>query len=466
MRVLKRVQPTPEQITIVRRIQTGTSLIRGAAGSGKTTTALLALRAATGAAVNQLRNDNRLPANVLVLAFNNSLRSYLQVVAEDEMADYAGDVRMYISTFDRWAIDTLNTSGMNSANEARSYLSRLAISFPRDTSFVVDEVEYLLGRLPPERLDEYPMIRRSGRGGSPAMPNDVRKKLLDEVVVPYLEWKQSNGVRDFNDLAVDMMRAEPEFKYDVIVVDEAQDLSANQLRAVVRHAAEDATITIVTDSAQRIYPRGAPWSEAGIEIVPTRSFRLNINYRNTREIATLAASLSDGINIDDDGSLPDPGACQRNGRLPTLILGKFGHQLAYVVDRLRHIDLERETVGFLHLKGGGWFDDVRAALNYNGFVFCELQGAHVWPAGAANIGLCTLHSAKGLEFDHVFMIGLAAQHASYGKALDDDRYDTHRRLIAMGIGRARQTVILGTKPGEHLPLLQAIPAGTVEVVKL
>ncbi|MCT8467213.1 UvrD-helicase domain-containing protein [Chromohalobacter canadensis] len=466
MQVLKRVQPTPQQISVVRRIQTGASLIRGAAGSGKTTTALLALRAATGAAVNQLRNDGRLPANILVLAFNNSLRSYINAVAEDEMADYADDVRLFISTFDRWVLDTIDIGIMNRANEARLRLNQLASSFPRDINFIVDEVEYLLGRLPPEQLDEYITIRRSGRGGSPAMPNDVRRKLLDEVVNPYLDWKHENGVRDFNDLAVDMMRAQPDFKYDVIVVDEAQDLSANQMRAVMRHAADDATITIVTDSAQRIYPRGTPWAEAGIEIVPARSFRLSVNYRNTREITALAASLAAGINVDDDGNPPDPSACQREGRLPTLILGKFGRQLNYVIDRLRQIDLERETVGFLHLKGGGWFDDIREALADHGFAFCELQGAHEWPAGAANIGLCTFHSAKGLEFDHVFMIGLAAQHASYGEAPDDDRYDTHRRLVAMGVGRARKTVILGTKPGEDLPLLQAIPADLVEMVRL
>src|SRR5262249_10192746 len=134
MRVLRRVPPTPEQIAIVRRIQSGVSLIRGAAGSGKTTTALLALRASTGATVNQLRNDGRLPANVLVLTYNNSLRSYITAVAEGEMADYADDVRLYISTFDRWALDTLDWNGVARASSAKTQLSRLAAGFPRDTA--------------------------------------------------------------------------------------------------------------------------------------------------------------------------------------------------------------------------------------------------------------------------------------------------------------------------------------------
>ncbi len=465
MRVLRRVPPTPEQIAIVRRIQTGVSLIRGAAGSGKTTTALLALRAATGATVNQFRNDGRLPANVLVLTYNNSLRSYITAVAEGEMADYADDVRLFISTFDRWALDTLGRRGPDSWL-ARQRLVALGAAFPRDTAFVKDEVEYLLGRLPPERLEDYLTMERTGRGASPAMPNAVRMQLLEEVVHPYSAWKRESGAEDFNDIAIEMLEACPEFRYDVVVIDEAQDLSGNQLRAVMRHAADDATVMIVTDSAQRIYPRGSPWGEAGIVIAPGRSFRLSVNYRNTRQIANLAACLSTGLTTDDDGSLPDPAACGRDGPVPTLLMGRFSRQLEFVIERLQQIDLTRETVGFLHLKGGGWFDDIRAALDERGFEYCELQGATEWPEGDANIGLSTFHSAKGLEFDHVFMIGLSSQHAAYGTEPDDDRFNSHRRLVAMGVGRARETVVLGTKPGEDLPLLGTIPPAAIERIQL
>ena len=466
MQVLRRVPPTPEQIAIVRRIQTGVSLIRGAAGSGKTTTALLALRAATGTTVNQLRNENRLPANVLVLTYNNSLCSYITAVAEGEMADYADDVRLFISTFDKWALDSLGWGGVRGVKSAQRHLTQLAIGFALDTSFVRDEVDYLLGRLQPERLEDYLTIERTGRGVSPAMPRTVRSQLLHQVVYPYLDWKHSNDTQDFNDVAIAMMQEEPDFRYDVVVVDEAQDLSANQLRAIVRHAADDAAIMIVTDSAQRIYPRGAPWSEAGIVIAPGRSFRLGLNYRNTRQVATLAASIANGLPIDEDGNLPDPDVCRRDGPLPIVVLGKFGRQLDYAIERLRQIDLNTQTVGFLHLKGGGWFDSIRATLVASGFDFCELQGATEWPEGDANIGLCTFHSAKGLEFDHVFMIGLAIQHASYGNEPDDDRFDAHRRLVAMGVGRARQTVVLGTKPGEDLPLLGTIPGVVVDRIRL
>ena len=75
----------------------------------------------------------------------------------------------------------------------------------------------------------------------------MRQRLLDEVIRPLLTWKAQNQYYDFHDLALSMTETQPEARYDVIVVHEAQDLSANQLRAILRHAAPDATITIVTD---------------------------------------------------------------------------------------------------------------------------------------------------------------------------------------------------------------------------
>lgn len=466
MQVLRRQRPTPEQISVVRRIQSGVSLIRGAAGSGKTTTAIIALRAAAGAAVNQLRNDGGLPANILVLTFYNSLCGYISAVAQAELADYADDVRLYVMTFDKWAYDTLGWQGSLNLISAEMKLRKLAANFPRDINFVLDEVNYLLGRFPLGRLDEYIDVERTGRGASPQMPKNVRRKLLDEIVYPYLQWKIDSKVKDFHDLAMEMSTAEPAFKYDVIVIDEAQDFSANQLRAVLHHADDNATITVVTDSAQRIYPRGAAWAEAGLVVASSRSFRLSTNYRNTRQIASLAASLVKGLSVDDDGSLPDPGACTLNGCFPILIRGSFSEQLNFVFQRLAKIDLEQETVGFLHLKGGGWFDEVRKSLAARGFGYCELQGASDWPEGGSNIGLCTLHSAKGLEFDHVFMIGLKDTHASYGEGPEDDRYNMLRRLLAMGVGRARRSVVLGTKPEEALRVLEIVDPVVIEIVDL
>jgi superfamily I DNA/RNA helicase len=67
--------------------------------------------------------------------------------------------------------------------------------------------------------------------------------------------------------------------------------------------------------------------------------------------------------------------------------------------------------------------------------------------------LSTLHSSKGLEFDHVFILGLNAEILQHGEEIDDERLTMLRRLISMGIGRAKQSVILGYKPQTKAPII-------------
>src|SRR6202035_2531132 len=131
-----------------------------------------------------------------------------------------------------------------------------------DIGFVIDETHYVLGRFKPNKLGDYLSAQRTGRGNAPAMDRTMRGRLLNDVIDPYVAWKANKKLKDFHDLAIAMADAEPVQKYDVVVVDEAQDMSANQLRAIMRHRAELSTVTIVTDTAQRIYPRGTTWIEA------------------------------------------------------------------------------------------------------------------------------------------------------------------------------------------------------------
>jgi superfamily I DNA/RNA helicase len=74
--------------------------------------------------------------------------------------------------------------------------------------------------------------------------------------------------------------------------------------------------------------------------------------------------------------------------------------------------------------------------------------------------LSTLHSAKGLEFDHVIVLGLNADVTPHGAEEGDDRLAALRRLLAMGIGRARQSVIVGYKPDEASTLVQFLQPGS------
>ena len=53
-------------------------------------------------------------------------------------------------------------------------------------------------------------------------------------------------------------------------------------------------------------------------------------------------------------------------------------------------------------------------LQENDIEYCELTRSSIWPTGSENIALSTIHSAKGLEFDHVLMPGLNQEVTPHG----------------------------------------------------
>jgi DNA helicase-2/ATP-dependent DNA helicase PcrA len=61
----------------------------------------------------------------------------------------------------------------------------------------------------------------------------------------------------------------------------------------------------------------------------------------------------------------------------------------------------------------------------------------------ATITLLTLHTAKGLEFDHVFLTGLEEGTFPHSRSLNDnDELEEERRLCYVGMTRARETLTL------------------------
>lgn len=468
MKALMEVTPTPEQLALFSRVRPGVEVIRGAAGSGKTTTAVLKLRQAVAFFLNRMkRQQDKTRLRVLILTFNRTLRGYVAELAAKQF-EQSSTISLEISTFSKWAIGLLGHIDLLDDKVAQRKLKRLGAGLPFSDAFIVEEVEYVLGKFLPDELGSYLTVRRDGRGNTPRMEKAARDLLMSTVILPYVEYKQQEAKLDWNDLAVQVATSKLA-SYDVVVVDETQDFSANQVRAVMAQLSKEHTATFVLDSAQRIYARSFTWQEVGVTVRPENSFRLSSNYRNTKEIAQFAASILEGIPIDDDGSMPDFDSATRSGDLPVVLEGKYSSQLTFALSFIKEkVDLNSESVAFLHPKGGGWFDGeggLRATLRRAKLQYVEIAKNNEWPQGPENIALSTLHSAKGLEFDHVFILGLNAEVLSIeeaGAANDDERLVTLRRLVAMGIGRARKTVVIGYKPEDKPKLADFFAAARFE----
>jgi DNA helicase IV len=464
MRSLPDVSPTAEQLQIISRNKPGVEIIRGAAGSGKTTTALLRLQALTSSFANRKRRAGLTePVRVLVLTYNRTLRGYILALAERQIPTAEG-VDLRISTFGHWAWDVLGSPPVMQRAQQDQVIRNLGRGLTISPAFLVDEVEYLLGRFMPEDLPDYLSVRRHGRGISPRVERALREAILDQVIYPYSAWKTGGGLRDWNDLAVELAQQRRTDPYDIVITDETQDFSANQIRAIGNHLVNEYSLTFVIDTAQRIYARGFTWAEAGVSVRPENIRRLNRNYRNSIEIARFATPLIQGLPVDDDFTIPDFSKCDRHGPIPQVLKGRFSGQAGFVVRYIRdNVNLETESVAILHPLGGGWFDFLKGRLDRAGFDYVSIQGESEWPDGNENIALSTLASAKGLEFDHVFIVGLDAQSLPDTSDEDYEQLIKLRRLLAMGIGRARNSVIVGCKEDAYRLLNYLDPAAYNEI---
>lgn len=464
MKLLGAQAPTAEQLRIIGERRPGIEIIRGAAGSGKTTTALLRLKNLSDMFRARLaRQGEARQIQVLVLTYNRTLCGYIEALVQEQISGGAA-VRLEIDTFARWALEKVGRPQVLGERAGIIYPLATKHKLGLPFQFLLAEIEYVLGRFPTNRLSAYLDAERTGRGTTPRVEKAARQAIVD-IILNYKDELARSGKVDWDDLPL-LVENLPSLDYDIVIVDEAQDFSANQLRAIIHHLRSTHALTLILDTAQKLYPRGYTWTEAGVQ--GARYHRLLQNHRNTVEIANFARGILAGINFDDDGTIPDLNRVVRHGAVPDVVKARFTRQLDFAIVHIRkNVDLANESVAFLHTLGGGWFSEIRRRLIQEGLPFIEISRERDWPSGPTNIALSTMHSAKGLEFDHVIILGLNAEVAPrQGSEDDDDQWLTLRRLIAMAVTRARMTVVVGYKVEDESDLVRHFVKGTFVEHKL
>jgi superfamily I DNA/RNA helicase len=292
VKTLPAIRPTPEQLLLISENRLGIEIIRGAAGSGKTSTAILRLRSLCYL-FEQRKERSGLdePVRILVLTFNRTLRGYIRALVEEQIN---GTLRatLDIDAFGHWAMEHLGRPRVVDERDREAIIARFARGMPLSPQYVAAEVDYLLGRFEPDQLHRYLTEERTGRGTLPRVTSETKQHILNCVVKPYKEWLAARSLLDWNDVAVAMGPATSKLNYDIVIADETQDFSANQLRAVRHHLCKEHAVTFVLDALQRIYARGFTWQEIGYDMKRARYHRLQQNHRNTVQIAAFAAGVT------------------------------------------------------------------------------------------------------------------------------------------------------------------------------
>jgi superfamily I DNA/RNA helicase len=236
--------------------------------------------------------------------------------------------------------------------------------------------------------------------------------------------------------------------YEAVIVDEIQDLSADDLKFLAALCPSPGNLMLVGDAGQRIYGSSISLNKVGIE-VRGRSHVLKINYRTSEQIRKFADKILDH-NIDDlDGGLEDRTKTKSLFGGPEPILKGFDsdeEQCDYVLNKIEALTKQgiNHRAIAIFARTGKLLDPIRKALEDNSVPYFDLSKAEKGET-AEGVNLGTMHRAKGLEFKVVFAIGCSKANLPLKSASvkikdsvdQQDFLEREKNLLYVAITRAR-----------------------------
>jgi superfamily I DNA/RNA helicase len=470
----------PHQKQLITRTYNGPARIKGVAGSGKTVVAIHRAR-------HLARKASKQQSKVLFLTYGNRLPNVVRYLLGHLAGESAPELQaVECKTIHQWCYHFLARHGHrpvmdNSGDAYRTALDEAVADailqhpglrvLSRSQSFFGDEIRYAIKGRAITTLEEYLALQRSGRG-TPLQESE--RRAVYSVYEGYKKRLRAQGLWDYDDYILGALHliesgTDPG-EYMAAVVDEIQDLTVAVMRLIRRIVPERSDdLFLVGDGLQRIYPGGYALGQLGIDIVG-RGTLLRRNYRNTQEILRAAHAMMSQQKLDDmdeaAGEITEPEYSVRQGALP--LLRRFDSpaaELTWVCKRIE--DLKAQE---------GYLDRDFAVLYRWRNPYLGLIGQHVSPGiecvelgkdamtyfgpGAKHT---TFHSAKGLEFKVVFVVGVTDgsfvprdDWSLQGEELND-YLARERRLLYVAMTRARDLLYLTCSRGRASRFLSAVP---------
>lgn len=406
------IELTPEQKECVDYLGDRTLFVKGAAGSGKS----LVIQYKAKKYIEQYAHDRN--NRVLVLTYNKTLANATRQILRKN-----GDTRgcITVSTVDGYLTSICNYLGvrrdaMCGRNEQRIFMSQ-ALNMHRvhfgahplnykSVDFWLGEIEWMKDMnitIKDER--SYYLLDRTEHGSLTKM-SDEDRKVAFQIFYCYKAVLTLNKKADYSDCALYIIRHKDKvpdkFKYDHLLVDEAQDFSLSQMMAVMMLFREDMLVAL--DINQRLYNKH--WTTEQLGIKETTK-KLTKPMRTTRQIYKLAESLrsynDEFISKDDDYT--EKAIPSAEGPLPE-VLG-FDNDLeekAFVINRIKAWlnDDESASIGILAATNkkveeyASWMTDAGIPKEI-------VKSDRKFDISKPGVKIVTTHSVKGLEFHRVII---------------------------------------------------------------
>jgi SOS regulatory protein LexA len=485
-----------EQKKIAFQEPKGHALLKGVAGSGKTSVGI-------HRAFFLLHNYCHAKDDAILLAtFNRTLIAYMAylydrvdkksfsefqtlfAVPEDKVSIKTVDSLMY--SYFREYLQEQGLTLETKIPKTTSYeimgegIEKLKKEFPavkildqRNASFLLEEIGWIKDCLYLEE-EEYQVADRRGKvrtqtANQPQrLPkNSDTRKAVFELLRFYDRECEKRGQISFNTmrvLALDQARKQPKQRFTHIIVDESQDLTRSQLLFLkeIQNPKSYGSIFFIGDSAQSIYAQswigsGRSFASIGFNMAG-RSNSLSKNYRTTTQISQAAYSLiRECPDIIEDENFVEPSLLDKQGDYP--VYKAFNDKPAesdYLCREIKALQASHAPGDIAIIaRFRNQLDDIKVNLDKQGVktqFFTDKESTFESDA----VKLITMHSIKGLEFGVVFIIDLNDKVLPYHPSKDTesmaDEEVQERRLLYVGMTRATDLLYLlsSATPSKYL----------------
>lgn len=460
-----RMHLSSSQFDLVKRNYTGSLLIRGCAGTGKTVIALH--RAA--------RLSSILPEGkkVLLTFYNRHLenwyKTYLSKVCPEDCFE-----KVEISTIGNWVweylkqCDCLPKRIIYEWKDLEPYWESARREVLKDAEKLLPLrmclKEYVLIYLfkGTKTKEEYMRAKRCERKRSLTM---AQKEQIWEIITRYKEYIRMADVMDpylAMVLCEQLLEKEESPKYEAIVVDEYQNLNTGALRLIRKLAGKPHgnDLFLCGDIRQRInqtvYEINTSLLDCGID-VRKRTYTMNLNYRTPEQILSFASSV---LPEDERDVLPE--SLLEGARPEINSFESEEEENEYIIKKIKDLlnsDVRMEDICILcHHRDE--IERMTAYMDENKVNYYNIQKMQE-SSEKRGVRICTIHKIQGLEYKYVFIAGLTEASTSrrlneVPNASEKEKrriMQRERNLIYVAITRACRGVFV-TCSGTPSPLIQ------------